>query len=145
MTETDDNTQEQKPKNSKLAIASMYSAFIGLASILVMLAFFLFEPVISDALLAVGICFIIFGFIAGIISLICIKTSKGALKGAGRTVIGLLPGLLLIALYFRVVGRGRIICPFDIDDQNLVLLQWRLICMRLITTSSHQKKISNRH
>jgi len=97
----------------------MYLASVGLTSILVMAVFFLCVPVLSDgttdllfnnffeALWAVAIFSIIFGFIAGIIGLICIKVSKGALKGVGRTVIGILLGLLLIAFVLSITIIGR--------------------------------------
>lgn len=103
MAEADNNTKDQKLKISKWATASMYSAFTGLALMLLSYIFYMLLFNINTnapvRLLGVGFILIIFGFAAGIIALICIKVSKEKLKGKGLAISGIIISLIPIVLF----------------------------------------------
>jgi len=106
MGEAEKNTQGQRPKVSKWATASMYTALVGLA--LTLLSELSYKPLLEDLgfdsyivyelLLGVGFVLIIFGFTAGIIGLRCIKASKGNLMGTGLAILGIIISSIPIAL-----------------------------------------------
>jgi len=121
MSEADKNTQEQRPKNSKWATASVYSALVGLA--LILLSELSYKPLLEDLgfdsyivyelLLGVGLVLIIFGFAAGIIGLRCIKASNGNLMGTGLAILGIIISSIPIAfsiyaayIFYVAVGKN---------------------------------------
>jgi len=104
MSETDNNKQEQKSKISKWATSSMYSALIGIA--LILLSYVFLEQTVNkfaynifSGIIRVGCILIVFGFVAGIIGLICIKASKGKLKGTGFAISGIIISSIPIAFF----------------------------------------------
>jgi len=122
MTEAENNIQETKPKTSKWAIASMYSALIGLALILLSCLFynFLFHTLgFVFEIILFGFILIGFGFAAGIIGLICIKVNKGELKGIVFAILGIIVSFIPIALFgFLAYGFYEIIHEKPYDDSN---------------------------
>ncbi|MHC4758078.1 MAG: SLC41A family transporter [Planctomycetota bacterium] len=120
------NTVEQKSRVSKWATASMFLALMGVASFFLLYFLLMFPPfgyyyydnqfhnqLVSIAsniiviLLASGLVLIALGLVTSIIALIHIKFSKRTLKGIARAIVGLVIGLLLIAivLFLTIVAR----------------------------------------
>lgn len=136
MSDTDNDTQEQKPQTSKWAKASMYSALIGLALILSSYLFYnlLFNALefISYISMGVGFILIIFGFVCGVIGLICIRFSKTKLKGAGFAISGIIISLIPIlffvfeaySLYMAVLYEK----PYDDSNPEAVIAKVEKVC-----------------
>jgi prepilin-type processing-associated H-X9-DG protein len=95
MSETDDGTQGQKQKTSKLAIASMV---IGIVS------------VSSQLLVGIVLLLGVLGLILGIVALIKIKKGRGMLKGRGFAIAGVVTSAvgLMLGWYFLVWQLDRI-------------------------------------
>lgn len=140
MSETENNTQGQKPKISKWATASMYSAFIGLALILLSCLFYkpLFNAsefvfyIAPEILLGVGLILIIFGFVAGIIGLIGIKASKGKLKGMGFAISGIIISSIPIILFISVAYFFYMAViyekPYDDSNSKAIMAKVEKVC-----------------
>jgi len=94
MREIDDGTQGQKPKTSKLAIASMV---IGIVS------------VSSQLLVGIVLLLGVLGLIFGIVALIKIKKGGGMLKGRGFAIAGVVTSAvgLMLGWYFIILALGR--------------------------------------
>ena len=140
MSETNNNTQGQKPKISKWATASMYSAFIGLALILLLCLSYklLFNAsefifyIVAKILLGVGLILIIFGFVAGIIGLIGIKASKGKLKGMGFAISGIIISSIPIILFISVAYFFYMAViyekPYDDSNSKAIMAKVEKVC-----------------
>lgn len=105
MNQTNENAQQQKPKFSKMAIASPLVSIIGfLVAIGVLVLFLFLVDVFPSSKLYLPPCLILFvflvpplvGLIFGIIADRKIRQSKGLLKGRAFSILGIVLGFIPI-------------------------------------------------
>lgn len=129
MSETNNNTQAQKPKFSKLAMASLISSIMGVF-IIPPLAF-LMEPITLKDMLALIIAWLppLGGLVLSVVALSQIKRTRVLLTGRRFAITGLLLSifLLLILTWLNVFfimqyNKRRVIRIEDVTQKTTVTL-----------------------
>lgn len=100
MTKTDNNSQDQEPKTSRLAVAALVCALLGPLSPYLAPLLYLGEAVFGPLLSLFFFAACLFGLLLGITSLRHIRTSNGRLTGKECAIAAIVISLVWILITF---------------------------------------------
>ena len=117
MTKTNNNSQDQQPRTSRLAVAALVCALLGPLSLYLLALPKPFEALLWPLLflLFLAPCGAwLFGLLLGIISLRHIKSSNGRLTGKGCAI-----SAIVLSLVWMVIAPGRAVFQAAMKEREL--------------------------